>query len=229
MDLAYIGNNFHNLMLDMGEDYTLMQKDGTEYTGKISIIPKTASSYMLAEREYLMKGTATFPNIKAQRQFRGCYFKRAINPDETYILISTIPRDTTPYVADIYAVGCNAKVSLGTLVESVNEKMDRVLTPKLYAEEVPVYWDSSLQKQKRSADGNFDQTIYNIQVPASYGLQEDFIVVRKMYQKNINTLEDEFVDVRFRVESVDMAMVEIDEDGNVYGIADVQMSLDTRG
>lgn len=229
MDRRFIGKNFHNLILDMGEDYSLETKDGEEWVGKISIVAKTASSYMMAEREYLFNGTATFPNIEAQTDFRGCYFTRQINPNMTYILVSTTPKDTTEYVADIYAVGCNASVSLAYAKEITTDRGNRKIVPEIYVEDVPVYWDSTLQKQRRSSDGNFDQSLYFMQIPARFGLAQDEIVIRKMPQYNEKAKQNEWVDTKFRVESIDVAMISPNIDGATSGILDVHMSLDTRG
>lgn len=229
MDRRFIGKNFHNLILDMGEDYSLETKDGEEWLGKISIVAKTASSYMMAEREYLFNGTATFPNIEAQTDFRGCYFTRQINPNMVYILVSTTPKDTTEYVADIYAVGCNASVSLAYAKEITTDRGNRKIVPEIYVEDVSVYWDSTLQKQRRSSDGNFDQSLYFMQIPARFGLAQDEIVIRKMPQYNEKTKQNEWVDTKFRVESIDVAMISPNIDGDTSGILDVHMSLDTRG
>lgn len=229
MDRRFIGKNFHNLILDMGEDYSLETKDGEEWVGKISIVAKTASSYMMAEREYLFNGTATFPNIEAQTDFRGCYFTRQINPNMTYILVSTTPKDTTEYVADIYAVGCNASVSLAYAKEITTDRGNRKIVPEIYVEDIPVYWDSTLQKQRRSSDGNFDQSLYFMQIPARFGLAQDEIVIRKMPQYNEKTKKNEWVDTKFRVESIDVAMISPNIYGTASGILDVHMSLDTRG
>lgn len=229
MDRRFIGKNFHNLILDMGENYSLEKKDGEEWVGKISIVSKTASSYMMAEREYLFNGTATFPDVKSQMDFRGCYFRREANPDMIYILVSTTPKDTTEYVADIYAVGCNASVSLAYAKEITTDRGNRKIVPEIYTEDIPVYWDSTLQKQRRSSDGNFDQSLYYMQIPARFGLAQDEIVIRKMPQYNEKSNQNEWVDVRFRVEAIDVAMITPYIDGSVSGILDVQMSLDTRG
>lgn len=229
MDRRFIGRNFHNLVLDMGENYYLETKDGEEYVGKISIVAKTASSYMMAEREYLFNGVATFPSAEAQMDFRGCYFYRDINPNMNYILVSTIPKDTTEYVAEIYAIGCNANVSIAYAKEVTTDRGNRKTIPEVYAENVPVYWDSTLQKQRRSSDGNFDQSLYYMQIPEHFGLAQDEIVIRKMPQYNEKSKQNEWVDVRFRVEAIDVAMITPYIDGSVSGILDVQMSLDTRG
>lgn len=217
------------MVLDMGENYTLTTHDGEEYNGKISIVAKTASSYMLGDREYLMTGVATFPDVEAQTKFRGCYFTREIAPERKYIMVSTIPKDTTDKVAEIYAVGCNAKVSLAYLMETENERHDKVTVPEIYAEDVEVYWDSSLQKQRRTSDGNLDNTLFFIQIPAHFGLTQDEVVIRKMPVRNEKTHELEIVETRFRVESIDIGLSSVGEDGTIYGIYDVQLSLDTRG
>lgn len=224
-----IGSNFHNMVVGMSENYTLTQNNGETYTGKISIVAKTASTYMIEEREYLMNGVATFPDIQSQRTFRGCYFTRECAPGYKYIMVSTIPKDTTPYVAEIYAIGCNATVSLAYFRQSKNEKGDLVVAPEIYAKDVAVYMDSTLQKQRRSSDGNFDQTLYYVQIPAKYGVAQDEIILYKMPQVNEKTKTHEWVETRFRVETVNAAMSSIDENGEIHGILDVQMTIDTRG
>lgn len=224
-----IGQDFLAMVEDMAENYTLTKTNGEEYIGKISVVAKTASSYMMGEREYLMTGVATFPDIQSQRTFRGCYFNREINPESTYILVSTIPKDTTPYVAEIYAIGCNAVVSLAYPRSSKNEKGNTVITPDVYAKDIDVYIDSTLQKQRRSSDGNFDQSMYYMQLPAKYSVAQDEIVLYKIPRFNDKTKTHEWTDTRFRVEAVDTSMSSIDNDGNVYGILDVQLTIDTRG
>lgn len=224
-----IGNNFYSMLMDIAENYTLTQNDGTEWNGKISIVAKTASTYMLAEREYLMNGVATFPDIQSQRTFRGCYFTREANPDFTYILVSTVPKDTTPLVAEVYAIGCNATVSLAIPKKKKNEKGDIEIIPEVYAEDIKVYADSTLQKQRRSSDGNFDQTLYYMQIPAKYGVAQEDMVLRRIPRYNETTHTHEWIETKFRVEAVDTSMSGTDADGNVYGILDVQMTIDTRG
>lgn len=228
MDRGLVGRNFHAMVLDMAENYALVKSDGETYTGKLSVVAKTASTYMLGEREYLMTGVATFPDVESQTAFRGCYFKRDANPKSNYILVSTIPKDTTPYVAEVYAIGCNTTIKLAILKETFDENGDRVLTPEVYAENVLVYCDSTLQKQRRSSDGNLDQTLYFMQIPAKFGIAQDHVVFRNMFQYNPETNRAEMLEVRFRVEAVDPSMMSVDADGNICGIFDVQMSIDTR-
>lgn len=224
-----IGQNFHNMVVGMSENYTLTKNSGEEYTGKISIVAKTASTYMISEREYLMTGIATFPDVLSQRSFRGCYFHRECAPNMTYIMVSTVPKDTTPYVAEIYAIGCNAVVSLAYFREVKNEKGDLVVKPEVYAKDVDVYMDSTLQKQRRSSDGNFDQTLYYMQIPAKFSVAQDEIVQYRMPRYNEKSGSHEWVTTNFRVEAVDTSMSSIDDDGTVHGILDVQMTIDTRG
>lgn len=230
VDRGFIGNAFYNMVQDMAEGYTLTTTYGEEYHGYISIAAATASSYMLGEREFLMKGEATFPDIESQSTFRGCYFRRDINPDSVYILTATKPKDTTPYVADIYAVKCNAQVSLGYLKEETTPRGDRILIPVITDENIYGYMDSTLQRQRQSSDGNFDQTSFFIQIPARYGITQDMVVIRKQFQFNPNTNKKEITDVRYRVQSVDTSLSRLDLDAEkIYGICDVQLSLDTRG
>lgn len=228
MDLGIVGANFYTLMQRLGEDYTLTKIDGEEYTGKISLVANTKSSYMLSEREYLLFGEATFPDIESQTTFRGCYFKRAINPEKTYIMVSTIPEQTSEKLASVYVVQCNEKVDLAYLEETTDEKFDTVTVPVKYAENVDVFFDSTLQKQKQNTDGNFEATMYFMQMPARYTLCPDQVVIRKAFKFNEKTKQNEIAEVRYRVQSVDLSMTTVDENGQIYGIMDVQMSLDMR-
>lgn len=228
IDRNLIGEDFHQLMLDMGEKYVLTKMDGEEYIGNLAMIAKTTSTYMLAERERLMSGTATFPDITAQTTFRGCYFYREANPEKTYIMVSTIPKDTTPLVADIYAIDCNTIVSLAYLVRTTDQRSNTIFVPEIYAEDVKVYMDSTVQKQKYSSDGNLDQTRIFIQIPARYGVTQDSIIIHKEPQFSTETKQVEIMETRYRVESIDVSMCQIIDD-KIYGIFDVQLSLDTRG
>lgn len=216
-------------MQDLGEDYTITKTDGEEWTGKLSVEIKTTSTYMLSEREYLYSGTATFPDRDAQTTFKGCYFHRQTNPDKTYLMVSTVPEPTEERLADVYIVQCNTTVDIGYLTDGFDEKGDRVQKVEPYAEDVLVFFDSTLQKQRRSSDGNFEQTLYYMQIPAKYGVAPEHVVVRKLSKFNEKTGQTELVPTRFRVESVDQSLMSVDEDGNIYGVIDVQMSLDTRG
>lgn len=228
MDKQWIGNNFYELLQDIGEDYRVELPDGEEWFGKLSLVAKTTSTKSDSEREYLMKGSATFPDIKSQTNFRGCYFHREINPEVTYLLLSTMPEPTDERVGDIFATVCNDTVSLAYLEKRTDEKHNTVKVAVPYAENVRCFWDSTLQKQRRSTDGNFEATLYFMQMPARYGISEDLVVLRKDFKWNEKEKKNEIVDVRYRVESVDLSMATIAEDGTVYGTADVQLSKDTR-
>lgn len=229
MDKTFIGNNFYNLMLDLGEDYILTMPNGQEYKGKISLKTKTSSTYMLEEREYLMIGAATFPDIESQTKFRGCYFTRQINPNRTYILTSTIPEPTNENVGYVYAVECNEVVTLANLEKKLDEKGNRITVPVPFEEDVKVYFDTTLQKERRTSDGNFENTLYYMQMPAHYGLSVDQVVLRKSFKWNDEAKKNELVNTRYRVSSITLSMATTDEEGNIYGICDVQMTIDTRG
>lgn len=229
VDRDFIGNSFYNLMKDMAETYTLTTHTGDEYQGHCALVAKTASTYMLAEREFLHQGDMTFPDMESQTLFKGCYFRRARNPQRIYMLASTMPKDTTDYVANVFAVECNAKVDLAYLVEKTDRKGDLVTTPVIFAEDIPVYWDSTLQKQQQSSDGNVDQTRFFMQIPAKFGLSQDEVVIRKQPQYNQKTGEVEIIKTQYRVQSVDISLFGTysgkDTQNTIYGICDVQMSL----
>lgn len=226
VNINKIGSRFYDLMMNLGEDYSLETIGGEYFNGKISLVPKTSSTYMLAEREYLLKGTMTFPDVSAQKEFRGCYFKRNIDPDRTYFLVSTIPEPTDGRIADVYCMECNETVQLANLEKRKDKKFNDITVPVVFAENVKVYFDSTVQKQRRSSDGNFDQTLYYMQMPARYGLSQDQIVLRKSFKWDAKKNKNVLTQTRFRVESVDLSLVTTDDGGNIYGVCDVQMSRD---
>lgn len=229
IDLNAVGENFHELMQELGEDYTVETPNGEEWTGKIAIEAKTTSTKLMEEREYLMKGTATFPNIEAQTTFRGCYFHRNINPQKTYLMVSTMPEQTCEKVGYVFATECNDVVDLAYLETREDDKFNKITVPVVYKENVRVYFDTTLQKQRRSSDGNVDSTLYYMQMPARFGISEDLVVLRKTYKWNSKTLQNEIVKTRYRVEAVTLSMATIDEEDTVNGIVDVQLSVDLRG
>lgn len=228
VDFKTVGSNFYELMQDQGEDYTITRQDGSTYTGKISMIANTRSSYMLAEREYLFNGVATFPDMKAQSEFRGCYFQRELAPEKTYIMVSTMPEPTTPHVATMYCVQCNETVSLANLETVDNEFFDKVTVPVKFAENVKCYFDSTMQRQNRRNDGNIENTLFFAQIPARYGLSVDQVVLRKAFKWDDTLKKNVLVEERYRVESIDLSMTEVTEDGEIYGIMDTQLSVDMR-
>ena len=228
MDKVKIGQNFWDLMQDLGENYYLQTPYGDEWQGKMSLEIKTSSTYMLSERELLYQGTATFPYESARNEFRGCYFVRDTEPEKTFLLVSTIPEPTDYRIADVYVVKCNTTVNLAYLELGYDDKHNRVQIPHVYQEDVKAFFDSTLQKQRRSDDGNFEQTLFYMQIPAKYGVKPDDCVIRLLPQHGDKTGEVTMVETKFRVESVDNSLTDVDEFGNIYGIVDVQMSLDTR-
>lgn len=228
MNTSVIGNNFYNMLMDMGEDYTITTLDGGEFTGKLSITTQKYSRLM-EEREYLLQGVATFPDLESQEKFRGCYFTRNIDFPNTYIMISVIPEPTDERIGSVYCVECNAIVTLANLEMQTDEKGDTIAVPVPYAEDIKVYFDTTLQKQRKSSDGNFENTKYYMQMPAHYGIMEDQVVIKKSLMWDDEEKGFKLKDRRYRVESVTTSMTRMDADGNIYGICDVQMSIDTRG
>lgn len=224
----FIGDNFYKLMMRQGEDYTLYKQNGEEWHGKISLEEKTSSTYMMEEREYAMMGEATFPDIESQTTFRGCYFRREINPNKLYILTSTIPETTNEKIGYIFCVECNETVSLAYLETQTDNKFNKITVPVPFAENINVYFDTTLQKQRRGADGNYVNTLYYMQIPAHYGLSIDQVVLRKGFVWDDKLKKNILKDVPYRVESITLSMATTDDEGNIYGIMDVQMSIDTR-
>lgn len=230
MTKSFIGNNFYELMQNgyNAEDYTLTTFDGEEFTGKISLAVQRYSR-VLEEKEFLLQGVATFPGIEAQENFRGCYFVRETDPMNTYIMVSIVPEPTDGRIGQIYCVECNETVTLANLETQINEKFDKVMIPVPFAENVKVYFDTTLQKQKSGSDGNFDVTNYYMQMPAYYGISEDQVVLRKTFKWDEEQKKNIIAYKRYRVQSVTTSMAKFDNEGNVYGIVDVQLSADTRG
>lgn len=230
MTKSFIGNNFYELLQNgyNAEDYTLYTFDGEEFTGKISL-KEQRFSRVLEEKEFLLQGVATFPDIYAQESFRGCYFVRETDPMNTYILVSIVPEPTDGRIGTVYCVECNEVVTLANIEKHMDEKGDEILDAVPFFEDVKVYFDTTLQKQRRGSDGNFDVTSYFMQIPAYYGISEDQVVLRKALKWDDELKRNVLTWKRYRVEAVTLSMTKEDEEGNLHGILDVQMSVDTRG
>lgn len=223
-----IGANFYQLLQDLGENYTLTDYYGDPYTGKLSIAVQKYSR-ILEEKEYLLQGAATFPDVDATESFRGCYFTRDTDPKNTYIMTSIVPEPTNSKIGYIYVTECNEEVTLANLVKRFDEKGDEITEPIPFAENVKVYFDTTLQRQKKSSEGNFENNILYMQMPAKYGLSEDQVVLRQAFQWDAEQNKNVMKYRRYRVEAVSSSMTKRGPNGEVYGIIDVQMSLDTRG
>lgn len=223
-----VGPNFYQIMQDLGENYVLTDYYGDEFHGKMSIAVQKYSR-ILEEKEYLLQGAATFPGVEETESFRGCYFTRDTDPGNTYIMTSIVPEPTDSRIGYIYVTECNEEVTLANLIKTVDEKGDNVTIPVPFAENVKVYFDTTLQRQKKSSDGNFEGNIMYMQMPAKYGLSEDQVVLRDAFQWDDEQQKNVMKKRRYRVEAVSSSMTKKGPDGEIYGILDVQMSLDTRG
>ncbi len=226
----FIGNNFYNLLMSdyNAEGYTLTQLNGETYTGKISLAAQRYSR-VLEEKEYLLQGALTLPDMMAQETFRGCYFTRDTDPMNTYLITALIPEPTDERVAYVYCVECNETVTLANLETKTDDKFDEITVPVPFAEDVKVYFDTTLKKQESNSDGNFDVTSYYMQMPAYYGISEDQVVLRKAFKWDPEQKKNVLDYKRYRVESVTLSTAREGENGEIYGIVDVQMSVDTRG
>lgn len=230
MKQNFVGTNFYDLMMSdyNAEEYTLTQLNGEKWVGKISLKVQRYSR-VLEEKEYLLQGAATFPNIEAQETFRGCYFKKESDLMNTYILTAIVPEPTDDRIGYVYCVECNETVILANLESHMDERGDKITEPVPFAEDVKVYFDTTLQKQQSSSDGNFDVTSYYMQMPAHYGISEDQVVLRKAFKWDNDLKKNVLAWKRYRVESVTLSTAREGENGKIYGIVDVQMSVDTRG
>lgn len=222
MDKELIGNGFYEVMNDLGEDYTITKYDGSEYTGKIAIRANTVNQYKFS-------GEATFPDIESQTSFLGCYFSVKSDPGKTYLLISSIPEQTSGLLGEVTAVKCNEFVDLAYLTETTDENFNTVTVPKIMFESVPAFVDSTLKQLQKNSDGSFEKTSFTMQIPAKYGISPDQVVLRNSYKFNEKTERNELVKTRYRVESIDMSDSFVTENEEILGIMSVQFSLDTRG
>lgn len=222
MDRSFIGDGFYDLLLDIGEDYALTTVDNKVYTGKISV--KTGS-----ESPYFLSGTATFPDVNSQTTFMGCYFKTIVDQSRTYMMLSSVPEPTNGKVGTVEVAQCNEIVDLAYLTEGFDDKYNQVTIAKVYQSDVPVYWESTLSKTRQNSSGNYENTTFFAEIPARYAIAVDQVILRNTVRFDEDTEKNLIEKIRYRVDSIDLSKTFYDGDGNIYGVIDVQLSIDTRG
>lgn len=223
----YYSDNFYHAVLEQGEDLTIyyVSKDGdiTEYPVKASIVTATSAAYNMTDREYLFKGDMTLPDGIHRRYLSGCYVKRALYPNKTYLMLSVISSNVSDKLSYIYMIQCTNEVTLCEPVEVEDEweNVKEAFVP--YAKGIYGYFSTVLRTMKSTNDGSLDQTIYSVVLPSRFPISPFQRLIKKTYEKG------SYVDINYQVESVSTDMLDYDEEtGQFLGIVSAQLSEDLR-
>lgn len=185
-------------------------------TAKASLKPSTKATYSLANRAYYVEGQCfrTSPNMFAE----GDYFTR--NSDGKIYLVSTIQAEPlAPDLVYLYGIKCNAVISLFREKVIIDEYGDRKKEWVPSAENIYCYRDFVDRSGKTTNDGLIPQEIFTLIISHKYHISDGDRVIMKFNS------DGEYKDVKFRVESVGTALVNLE---GTSGVNTVQMSLDLR-
>ena len=168
---------------------------------KASIVESTKATYSMAGRSYFVQGQVFKgkPAIKV-----GDYFKRKVDKN-TYFINTLLPEPQAEDLFFMYAVMCNATISIYRTVESVrNEYGDKESNTILMDKDVCCYLDVSTRSNKATNDGMIDQSIYTLMLPHNFMLSEGDNITAPM------NISGETGTGIFRVESIGSQVIGID-------------------
>ncbi len=209
---------FYNMIADLGENIIFF-KDGEVIQQRMSI--KTAKNNFSAEGSYLKSGVMTFDNLKQQDELLGEYFAKESNEEIVNILsIVNNEPNCDGMVGEIYCTECNEQVDLISHYTTIqdDEFGDEILTPVYIDKNVNAFVKTSIREQLDTNVGSFIENTTIIVLPAKYKLSVDNIVVRKTFVFNNTTKQNEYIDVKYKVESVDTTMVKKTQNGEFKGV-----------
>lgn len=220
-------NNMYNPQfrtnLDILGEHLVFDYNGENYTIPASLKQSTRQVYNLAPREFYFEGQCAYTYDGVNRIKAGDYFVRESVPDyRKYYVASIIPETYAPDLGYMFAIQCNAEISLARL-ETTETEYGFTQEEVKYAENICVYFTTVPRSYQKLNDGNLDQTIYNAIISASYPVSIDDRLYRNMYVKG------DYKPVAYRIESIDTALMTYDyENQTSSGIINVQMTEDLR-
>lgn len=190
-----------------------IREDGTTRF-KASITNSTRATFSLANRMCFFEGLA----IKSA--ILGEYLTREV--DGKRYMVNTIqpqPRDTS--LDYIFIAMCNQIATLAR-PEGEDAGSNRVTKWNVYAENVPVFMDTTTRSLKEQNDGLLAQDITIIHIPARFGIRK---LDRVYLVKTGVALNDSDY---FRVDSISDSLTPLDETVDRSGIDVMQLTEDKR-
>lgn len=206
------GEDFYATVVDMGEEIEFLTDPIIKQYASITAYRATGTTNM-TDGAYQYRGVMTFDDVSQQNELLGEYFKRQTNKEPVHILASVIPENTTPKIAEVYALECNDKVDIISHYEEgePDKYGDRPKIPVYIAKDVDCFVTVTQRQLTEQSPGLLVATVTNIILPAKYKLTYDNVVVKKSFVFDDETKENVYTDVKYQVESVDTSMMDMIE------------------
>jgi len=168
---------------------------GKTYKQRLSRRPATRAAYNPVDREMLFRGNLTLPKNVSYETLRGCYAVMETQPDSICMILSVIPETSIPEgLCVAYICKCNKKIHI-LKPESEERRSEYYIHDTVMG-----YAFNATRSDKRTQDGNIENTIYNIYLPAVYKLSPyDRIAYETFVDGVLGT-------AKFRIESVNDAL-----------------------
>lgn len=217
------GFDFYQTIVEDGEQILFQNEEQTvQYA---SIAPHRATN--TTDGSYWYRGAMTFDSISQQERLIGEYFTRQTNPNPMHILTSVMPENTTERVAEVYAVECNDKISIVSHYEvSGKDKFgDDIYEPVYIAEDIDCYTTVTQRPLSEQIQGNQAAMTTNVLIPAKHTLSIQNAATKKGFAFNSQTKQNEYTDIKYKIESIDLSMMDIVDDKPV-GIIRFTMTED---
>lgn len=219
------GEDFYNTIVDMGEDVTFLTDP--EIKQYASIAPHRTTN--TTDGAYWYKGVMTFEDVNQQNKLLGEYFKRQTNSFPKHILTAVMSENTTPKIAEVYAVECNDVVDIISHYEKGerNEFGVEELIPVYLAQGVDVYISVVQKPLIEQVAGAFVETLTNMIIPARFAVSPDNIILKEGIVFDDDLKQNVLKKVPYRIQSVDPSMMDI-IDGKYVGILRCSLREDIR-
>lgn len=222
IDVNEIGSDFRNILEEMGEKINIQLADvpaGLDLF--VSMVPATKAAYNMVDREYLFLGEMALDENVHSSFIRGTYFTRYDYPNYNYILLSVIPNILLPNgLASFYACQCNENIDIQKLDNAVDpitgEDIQQWVT---IFSGINCFFNTVVRSEKSTQDGSFDQTIYNLTLPAHFKLSPNMRVSKE------SLVDGEIKRIAYKVENADTTLTDL-INGQLYGVCYYQLSKD---
>ncbi len=212
------GEDFYNVIKDLGEKIIFTDTGNVQYASlKPNMLNKAIGT---TDGAYWFTGVMTFDNMEQQERSVGAYFKRSTQPNSTCMLFSVFPENTTQHVAITHVVECNEKVDIAyyEFSDEFNEYGSPVSNKVYVHKDVDVYITSFNKDARDTAPGAMEETITYMTIPAKYAVSTKNVIMKNRLVFNETTKETELKKIPYRIESIDMSMMDVAEKGEYVGL-----------
>lgn len=204
------GEDFYSTVVDMGEEVEFLTDPIIKQYASITAYRATGTTN-LTDGVYQYRGVMTFDSVQQQNELIGEYFKRQTNKASVHILTGVLPENTTYKIGQIYAVECNDKVDIIShyVDGAINEFGEREKEPVYIAKDVDCYITVISKNLYDQTPGSYTTAITNLLLPAKTKLTLGNTVIKKGFVYDSNKKENVYMDVKYKVESVDASLMDI--------------------